>query len=99
MEKMTLKNKILSVIAILLCLVIIGALVQMISTVANANKSSSDEDLSGFDVVFNGKTNILGEDYDIVLKGKDFLGRCQQYEKHHGWNLFLYRRARMDLCL
>ena len=71
MEKMTLKNKILSVIAILLCLVIIGALVQMISTIANANKSSSDEDLSGFDVVFNGKTNILGEDYDIVLKGKD----------------------------
>ena len=59
MEKMTLKNKILSVIAILLCLVIIGTLVQMISTIANANESSSDEDLSGFDVVFNGKTNIL----------------------------------------
>ena len=70
MKKLSLRNKILSVIALLLCIVIIGATVHLITTVTSANKSSAGEDLSDFDVVFSGKINLLEEDYDILLKGK-----------------------------
>ena len=70
MKKLSLRNRILSVIALLLCIVIIGATVHLITTVTSANKSSAGEDLSDFDVVFSGKINLLEEDYDILLKGK-----------------------------
>ena len=59
MKKLSLRNKILSVIALLLCVVIIGATVHLITTVTSANKSSAGEDLSDFDVVFSGKINLL----------------------------------------
>lgn len=70
MKKLSLRNRILSVIALLLCIVIIGATVHLITTVTSANKRSAGEDLSDFDVVFSGKINLLEEDYDILLKGK-----------------------------
>ena len=71
MKKLSLKNKILTICAILLCAVILASLIHMIVTINNGTKTGSGEDLSSFDVVFSGTTHILDEDYDVVLKGKE----------------------------
>lgn len=71
MKNLSLKNKILAVIAVLLCIVIIGAVVHLITTIQTANKAAAGEDLSSYDVVFTGNINIYDEEYDIVLKGKN----------------------------
>ena len=71
MKNLSLKNKILAVIAALLCIVILAALIHMITTISNANKASGGDDLSAYDVIFSGTTHILDEDYDVILKGKD----------------------------
>ena len=74
MKSLSIKSKILAAVAVVLCLVIVAASVQMAVAITGANHSDytpPDDDLSTYDVVFSGNITLLEEPYDVTLKGKD----------------------------
>ncbi len=71
MKNLSFTSKILSLVAAILCLVIIGTGVHMAAAIRNGTSDSTLKDAGDYDVVFTGSINLNDEDYDIVLKGKD----------------------------
>lgn len=71
MKNKSLTQRILIGIICVICAVIIGTGIHLAVVLTGIHAGSGNEDMSAYDVVFSGNINLLGEDYDVALKGKD----------------------------
>lgn len=74
MKSLSLKNKIMAVLAIALCAVIVGFLIYTAVVIVNGVKPKAPVtggDDTVYDVNFGGNISLLGVDYEVALQGND----------------------------
>lgn len=71
MKNRSLVEWILIGIVCVLCVAVIGTAVHLVTVMTGLNAGSGSADMDGYDVVFSGSIELLEENYDVVLKGKD----------------------------
>lgn len=71
MKNKSLTQWILIGIICVICAAIVGTGIHLAVVLTGIHAGSGAVDMSAYDIVFSGNINLLGEDYDVTLMGKD----------------------------